>query len=355
MQTIKAVDPVAQSASIQNYIHLIVISCFYTLLVFVCSVVIDLMAFESNSTTIGFAFSVATGMLVAVWSVFGPGKLLVRVLAAHAIGAPVVIVHAYGHWSLSNDLFGNVSFSASLQTSLLLAYSIAVAMQVPLWLIRFLRGWRLSFRGGSSAASVPLSELFVLTFMFALAFATPEIADKIIINSLLDELKIGSEFEDVEQLTPNSFRSSPVTVTEQNIEKLRSNIKKLSFYYHMSPTIYRSALGMAICSLLFSPVVLIMFRTRSRWRAIIYALLFATGLATLITSLTYLFVSTLPPIARQIIVDEILFIGFSLLGFAIPLLISRGRGFELHSYKLRKLSKESTKKAAKIAETALAQ
>ena len=155
-----------------------------------------------------------------------------------------------------NLFFDNVSFSASLQTSLLLAYSIAVAMQVPLWLIRFLRGWRLSFRGGSSAASVPLSELFVLTCMFALAFATPEIADKIIINSLLEELKVGGEFEDVELLSANSWQSSMVTVTEQNIEKLRSNIKTHDFIYHMSPTIYGAAFGTAICSLLFSPCLL---------------------------------------------------------------------------------------------------
>ena len=355
MQTMEAVDPVAQPASIQNYIHLIVISCFYTLLVFACWFVVDSMATRANFMAIGIALSGATGMLVAVWSVFGPGKLVVRVLVANAIGAPVIIVNAYGHWSMSQNLFfDNVSFSASLQTSLLLAYSIAVAMQVPLWLIRFLRGWRLSFRGGSSAASVPLSELFVLTCMFALAFATPEIADKIIINSLLEELKVGGEFEDVELLSANSWQSSMVTVSEQNIEKLRSNIKTHDFIYHMSPTIYGAAFGTAICSLLFSPVILIMFRARSWRRAIVFVLLFAIGLATL-SSVSTSFAIGNATVASQIIVEQILLIVFGLFGFAIPLLISRGRGFELHSYKLRKSSMQSTKEAEQNMETVLAQ
>jgi len=337
METTKPIDtkPVDKSASFKNYIHLVAISFFYTLAVLACWIMADPMGIlASRLSTIANAILVATGLLVAVWSVFGAGKLPVRILVAHALGAPVVIANAIGYSAAYYDMFGTMNLSVSIQTGVLTSIALAVALQVPFWIVRFLRGWRLAKAGNKSTGSIPLSDLFVLTFVFALAFATPQIADRIVIKSLLNELEIGNDFEDIERLSPNSWSSESVTVTSENIERLRSKVYEETFY-HRSPGIYRGAITMGVVSLLFSPLFLIVFRAGNWKRTIFYALLFALLLFGIGWAISYVALGSTPVSFSQVMVDFGLTIGFVVFGFTIPLLISRNRGFVLHSSKSR--------------------
>ena len=333
--------PVTQSASFKNYIHLTVISCIYTILVIANWRIADPLS--SNFEMFGAAMSLATGHLVAVWSVFGPGKLIVRFLLAHAIGAPVIIANSYGQWDTLRNIspLSNISLSASIQIGILMAFVLSIAIQIPFWFMRFLKGWRLAIRGDDSTSSVPLSELFVLTFIFGLAFATPRIADEVMIKSLLSQLEIGSGFHEVNQTSPTSWTGTDVTVTADNIERLRSNIKDNSIYF-ASPNLYPIAFASAILALFLLPIFVIMFRTRNCPLAIVYSMLVGIIVLVIHVALVSVFNPGLPAGAyAQVVGGQMILVGVALTGFSIPLLVTRRRGFVLLSPKGRKFPVEN--------------
>ena len=351
MEIEKPIAKTVKKSSVRSYLHLLLFSLLYTVLAGACWFGFD-PAFGRgmNLSSAAVAFGGATGILIAVWAVFGLGGYLTRVALSFAIGAPVIIANAVGFWTVIGNPMDEITLILSILVSLLVGIVLTVAIQIPFWFIRFIAGWRLAFEGDELDTSVPLRELFLITFVFGLAFVAPQIADRIVVNAQLNKIKIGSEFFDMEAMESGSWAGSSISVTEENIESVKSKVRTQDFY-QVSPSIYRGAVSIAVISLVLSPIILIVFRVKRWYLVICYTALF--GLVAFAFSMG-LSIMTMPPgaisVSEQMLMNG-LTTGTIVFAFAIPLAVSRRRGFVLHSSKTRKLQMQSVQEVGEGVES----
>ncbi len=333
----------------KNYLHLILFSIVYTVLVAICWIApLDpfLGRFVGVTELAALSIGLATGMLVASWSVFGPGPSWSRFALSHAVGAPVILANAVGFWAQMVDIPGSLTLWVSIKVGLLIAIVLTAAIQIPYWFIRFVVGWKFGFEEDKPTSSISIREMFLVTFVFGLAFASPQIADRILLKDQLNQIKIGAQFMDMEQIDERSWSGSSVVVSEQNIERLRSQVQKLKFY-RMSRTIYSFAGVLSVVSLILSPLILIVLRVKRWFVAVSFTVLF--GLIAFAITLVPVFLTT-PTGIRDL--SELawrhgLIIGTVVLAFTLPLLFSRNRGVVLHSNRT-----ERSKKNVRVASQA---
>ncbi len=280
-----------------------------------------------------FACAWSTIFLVALWSVFGPGNYLKRMLWAHLMGALpglALILGSLWFWIIDRGTFDD--YWTGLVMILISVVPVSLGAQLPFWFFRGLFGWQLVYRDSRPARSFCLRDIFVLTFVFAFCFSVPQIAVNLGSSShdhdglprdgmTITELKIQPD---------GSYKPVKRELTASDVDQLRreNQGEQMESY-----AIYGSIMLLSfVVSLLSAPVVLFVFRSPEA----------ATGCGF---TAIYVFCLWLIPIAIITIASNglgeepkfFLYLGLLLTlsvgGFAVPLTVSRETGFQLTSSK----------------------
>lgn len=283
-----------------------------------------------------YSIAIATVVLVAGWSVLGPGPLWKRFVFSNACGlivlAGLLIGFCFTNLSFmsSRDAWDGIIFGAFS------FFGLTVSAQIIFWFLRGLFGWQFVYRDEAARTSVTLSEIFVIVFMFAAISATPNLANKISANRAVADLEIGSfSYEPVVQ--PDGMTTyEPITITAENIESIReSKIKEAS---------QGSALGAmmiaayaTIFTLISIPIFWLMFRSKTILAGWFRSLLYGFLVLVSITLVTAIVMNGLDFFFDEMVVTSLAAaIGFVVL-IAWPLAVSRKAGFRLHSNKRAKM------------------
>ena len=138
--------------------------------------------------------------------------------------------------------------------------TVSLAAQLPFWFFRFFFGWQFSFGLLPPAESFSIRDIFVFTFLAALAFSGPQmVANTVQQSSWFDPTM---SFEEV--LQPDGTTSwEEVTITDQaKIDQRLREHKRDQRLRFMLAYAAAAAYGFAI-SLLSLPIFLFVFRSKN--------------------------------------------------------------------------------------------
>ena len=114
--------------------------------------------------------------LLATWAVLGPWRLYPQWFAALLVGLGLFLAVVLGLSLVGQHVFPP-RWKEFLQV-ILAIFALLVAAQLPLWLIRLLRGWRLVLRGADAARTaiesrqLQIREIFIAMTILAVALGT---------------------------------------------------------------------------------------------------------------------------------------------------------------------------------------
>ena len=293
-------------------------------------------ATSGYSLAISIPFVVASVMIIASWTVFGPARFWVAFLLGQACGIAIATACALG---LSISFWGD--FDGQWITSVLFITichvpTVTVAAQIPLWIFRGLFGWRFTYRNESSTSSLSLRDLFFITLAFAIALTAPRFASRMITEKSVEHIEIGSDtFARSEALQAGGGDTiDQVTVTSANIEELRALAREQALDLFNQGTLLSSAV-VTVISLLVVPWLWFVFRTHNP--AIGGVTCIAYGLVF------YVLIAVIVSVANgwgfffyQISFWTLVVMICSLTGFAFPMAIAKSRGFRLTTSRDRK-------------------
>ena len=265
----------------------------------------------------------------SVWSVFGDGGLIKRTLVSLGIFSIVLAGLIVGYAVLS---WGSSEFALMAKMGVLLALPLIVAAQVPFWFLRGAFGWQL-VRDGEQPVVISLKQLFLITLVFGIAFATPSIAGKVYVSTAnANYLTVGSTHYDYVLQEDGSYAMNEIQVTLENRDELllKQNQEVLM---SMNWSMLSMSAMLATLSFLSIPVFWFAFRFGKR-KAILYSGLYGFLLCCLVGigclsfyGWTYFWIHTAP----------LLIFGIAAVVFLIvtPLLISKAKGFWLSTGRVR--------------------
>ena len=314
----------------EPYQCLLGFAILYAILLFLCAL--------GMGNSIAPFFPMAAGvystvLLLALWSVFGPGNYLKRLFWAHLIGAIPALGLTLGVYAVSNDQgseFGNIW--SALVIPLISVVPISLGAQLPFWFFRSLFGWQLVNRGQHPERSFDLRDVFVLTFLFAFSFAVPQMS----VN--LQWRANGSDNFDQDQritvskrVVQSDGRSTPVdrVLTKEDVaehqREQRQRDQMVSYAIHG-----RHVVGAVGVTLLSIPIVLFVFRSKVTASGCALTGLYVFGIWSVIIASTAIGFGGLPP-------EVLLYLGVLLAlcacAVAVPLVVARETGLQLTSPK----------------------
>ena len=270
-------------------------------------------------------------ILVAIWSVFGPGSYLKRLFWSHLTGLIVAAGLGFGFLTFSwgQSGFDDTDLAFAIALGLIALPPLSLAAQLPFWFFRVFFGWQFVFGDRPPRQSYTLRDIFSVTFLFALSFAIPQIAVNLQ-KGLYDDFNPRVEWVEV------SHPDGSVTFEERE----RTDQEEISAAQkeHDTNVRFRTLMGFAgsaiyvfLITLFGFPVLLFVFLTKE----IPYGCV-ATAVYGL--SLLFCFIMFVAILSGGGALGE----GFLHMGFAIscfgaalsiPLSVSRAMGFRLTSPK----------------------
>ena len=270
------------------------------------------------------AFIFATVLMVAAWSVFGPGSYLDRMYRAHLFGMIPATGLLFALLILSiGERDGIRIFCSAMVIGLLTAIPVSLGAQLPFWFFRCLFGWQFVFQGNLPARSFDLKDVFVITFVFAFSFAVPPMASNIQ-SRLFPGSDLGQGSITVEEMVVQPDGSSisvKRVLSSEEAFKRRELDNRMSAYAG-----YGVAIGAEIVATLLSiPIVVMMFRTK----------VVSTGCGLIV-----LYVFCLGTISMGVLIGlggssvfvyVAILLGLCVGALAIPLMFARESGIQLTS------------------------
>ena len=332
-------------SSFKLHRHYLWFACVVSLFLFLMCVVADLFLFGTPvwsqfMLTIIYLLIGATPVHAAIWTVFGAGRFVYRVCVAVSLVLLVVICFLLGIAILlkhqQEDYWTFVP--------LLLLYSIPALMaaQIPFWIMRTMFGWQFIV-DKQQPTSFSIKHLFVLTFAFAITFAIPSIATKILIAS--NNIRVGSTQYIPANLPDGTVYMDQVEITNDNIEEFKQK-NQLEAKQSTNLGMLSVCGCMFILSIFTLPIVAVIFGIH-RKRTLLYLFFYGLGVFALITVGYIPFVGTdfyLANIALPLTVGIIFFV----LVIAWPLAISKVKGIELYTNRSVAQLRERKQNQAKV-------
>ena len=314
---------------------------------------------------IEWSLGLATVTITAAWAVLGPGSYLKRLICSHLIGSIVgagflsgfAVVKASNSHSFADYFFWefqNICLGIGL---------ISFAAQVPFWFVRFLFGWHFTFGSSPPAKSFSLWDIFVFTFLAALAIGGPQVAANIVEESYdgygLDQVSYsevfpdGSEIREEGVILPDGTLAEKTTSTQPDgkvsttVEVIMSQAEYRQWHREFLRSVRANALLPFVevgaksfgISLLSLPILLLMFRTKDPEAGCVLTVFYAFIGIILITFISVVFVFELGPLEEAMMgIPGLLFISYVAV-VSIAFYISRRVGFRLTS--LRRYRREN--------------
>ena len=266
-----------------------------------------------------YAILAATIIHGSVWSVLGPGKYALRLVATLAISSIVLA----GIFLAAAIAFGRQGQSGYvlMVSGLAVLYGIPflVGAQVPFWVLRLAFGWQL-LQEGQDSVPISIKELLIVTVVFAMAFSAPTPA-AMLESYYLFELDIVQKMRDGGPVPMVNVDGEFVEVTKANVERIRA--RQFEFVYQRTWSVtLTGGTAFLILSILVLPVIWNVMRSRNK---IIYGVLYMVVVFLIAMAIFEYFGSGMPPDYVAIAV----FVSY--LFIALPLFTSKQRGFRLKS------------------------
>jgi hypothetical protein len=208
----------------------------------------------------------STVLLVALWSVFGPGSYFKRMFWAHLFGAIPALGLILGTLVLWIDFNWNFysEYWFILAILLLSLIPILLGTQLPFWFFRSLFGWQFVYGGEQPERAFSLRDAFVLTFLFALCFATPQMASNLQSSQYPSASfsEVGMTITEMEVQSDGSFREVERVLTAEDVtrqQRQKQQQAQMAVYAGYGPYV----LMVFLVALLSVPFVLFVFRFKN--------------------------------------------------------------------------------------------
>lgn len=314
------------------YRHLIWFAMAYGLILAVCAAAAS-FSLEWFIYSPLVTISLATIILVAVWSVFGPGSYLRRLFWAHLIGLIVAVETGIGYL-LFKIVFAETGFVDSDWAAFRFAYwlvvlpTVSLAAQLPFWFFRVFFGWQFVYGDRPPRQSYALRDLFIVTFLFALSFAGPQLAVNLH-KILIDSFDPNVEWVETTQSDGSVvFERKNLTDKEAIAELKRRHDSELRGAFR---SFKAAAINLFVITLITFPVLLFVFLMNETRNGCIATVVYGLGLLCC----CLLLIAVLSGFSG--LGEGMLFIGLPIAccvgALAIPLAVSRATGFRLTSAK----------------------
>lgn len=261
----------------------------------------------------------------SIWSVFGDRGIVKRTLVSIGIFS-IVLAGAIAGYAVVAWGYDLMELMQLAQAWALLALPLIVAAQVPFWFLRGAFGWQL-VRDGEQPVVISLNQLFLITLVFGIAFATPSIAGRVLSSAAAEnQLAVGSTHFTTVAKEDGTYDVEEIEVTLENRAELLLEQNQFLMMRINSTMLYGSAV-LATLSFLSIPVFWFAFR-RGRRKAFLYSVLYAVFLYGLVGvgcvpfyGLRYFLIQISPSVIFGLAVSVFLIVA--------PLLISKAKGFWL--------------------------
>jgi hypothetical protein len=132
-------------------------------------------------------------LIFGAWAAIGPEAFGIRVAAYTLSGPLLILVGMLGLYLTAPRTFfpGLLSFPKTCVVVALISIPICVATQVPYWAFRTLLGWEFVLEQSDwEEKKFSLQEMFLLTAVFAIAFAAPRFATEVISDAIASDVQI---------------------------------------------------------------------------------------------------------------------------------------------------------------------
>lgn len=287
------------------------------------------------------SLSLATIILVAIWSVFGPASYLKRLFWSHLIGIIVAIGPGIGYLFFlvvfAKSGFDDTELAFGFAFALVAIPPLSLAAQLPFWFFRVFFGWQFVFGDQPTRQSYTLRDIFSVTFLFALCFAVPQMAVNLQ-KSLNDNFDPKVEFVEVVQPDGSTVFERQERTDEQAIaDAQRTHDSEIRLGILMG--FAGAAVYLFLITLIAFPVLLFVFLLKEVPHGCFATVVYGLGLLCCCLLLIGAF-SGFSGLG-----EGMLFFGLPIACFggalAIPLAVSRVIGFRLTS--LKRYAKEQAK------------
>lgn len=221
-----------------------------------------------------------------------------------------------------------------LVTALCFVPTATVAAQIPLWIFRGFFGWRFTYRNESTTSALSLRDLFLITFVFAIAVTAPQYPASLIAANSVRRIEVGNETFVQTTQDDGSIAFEEKKISAANVERLRADARKQATGMFNRFALTYSGI-VSINSLLAVPCLLFVFRIRNPAIAFFCNVAYAAIFYVLVAAI-YAFTNGLQFFFYQASLWALIVIGGSLFGFILPMSISRRCGFRLTTPRDRK-------------------
>ena len=310
-----------------GYYHLVCFAIGYGVLIAIFMVIAE----QSDDPRTGMfpVMIVAAGLvssivLTGMWSVFGPGSYLRRLVVAHLIGLIPAVGFAFGTlvifsnnvgFSLQDLLFGGLASLISIPV-------VSLAAQLPFLFFRIFFGWQIVAEGTEPKQAYALKDIFVITFVFALCFAVPRVS--------MNLTNLGSPYS-VSSYQDYDEQGNPIRVSseEREIQERRYRQRTLAVYY---TSYFASSVVVFVFTAIGMPLLLIVFWSKE-------TLTGCMGIVTYVMALAILFVfvfavfTGFPSGVSEPVFYLLMMLALIACAIFVPAFVSKRCGFRLTSKK----------------------
>lgn len=214
-----------KSEQLFAWTHIVFIAIVYAILIFVTCIFNTFTNFWSFY--IAWTIIVPALFLFGFWAALGSGMTWLRVTVMSLLGPLLFVAAIAGFYtSLSQGfLFGDDNPLKIFTLVFLISFGACVACQIPFWFFRFVFGWQLIQKDRDwSQQKISIRDIFVLTAIFAFAFALPRIGVNMYFGLIAQEVQIGTtQFIETDEIDENGNQIvfNEVVVTKENIEEVK--------------------------------------------------------------------------------------------------------------------------------------
>ena len=325
-RSLRSMDKNENWNGLELYIHyfglaLAVAGTLFLTFCFAEPVFVSLPRFAPILATLAYILIGLTLFHTALWSVFGVGGFVLRSAVAISVSGIVAAGIFLGSTILMRHQFDNLFYLSQL--AFLYYLPCLMAAQLPLWILRSVFGWQFVLKD-SPPVALSIKQLFLVTFVFAIAFTMPAAASRVVENSY--RIEIGHSEHRPETLPDGTVVMKQVEITPDNVQKIRDrNRRESRSATNQGMTI--AAINFSILSLLCLPLVWMVFRARPS-RVILYSMVYGLLLFIAI-AIGYSVIVGVRDFIQDAAVVVVETIVLSICLLVWPLAVSRSKGFEL--------------------------
>lgn len=235
---------------------------------------------QGKSVLFGYAISIVALMMAGCWAglgcqIYWKRQLVAAMLVMFTLMGGLISVGILDLQSTFESGTPKIAVSLCVVT-------VAIFAQLPFIFLNWLGGWRLCFPEQNENQNFTIRDIFAMMFVFAIAFASSQMAKQNLIDQAVAKLEVGAVTYVERPQSSNgtltkTFIMDSVTVTEENLEQYkRKAVEDNSYEIALIASLYA-----IIPILILLPIVLFVFRNEGMMASFIRSMLYGILLMAL--------------------------------------------------------------------------